>query len=77
MTVLITVTFKKFPSLWLILETKVAKIPIEVRFFKSLASNIERMIGITLIEHINVDFASKILKKRYTSTCNSDSTYNS
>ena len=50
MTVLITVTFKKFPSLWLILETKVAKIPIEVRFFKGLALNIERMIGITLIE---------------------------
>ena len=50
MTVLITVTFKKFPSLWLILETKVAKIPIEVRFFKSLASNIEQMIKITLVE---------------------------
>ena len=49
-TVLITMKFKKFPSLCLILETKVAKILIEVRFFKSLASNIERMIGITLIE---------------------------
>ena len=46
-TVLITVTFKKFPSLWLILETKVAKIPLEVRFFKSLASDIEIMIGNT------------------------------
>ena len=50
MKVLITVTFEKFPSLWLILETKVAKISTEVRFFKSLASNIERMIGITIME---------------------------
>ena len=51
-TVLITVTFKIFPSLWLTLEIKVAKIPIEVRFLKSLASNIVRMIGITLIEQL-------------------------
>ena len=30
---LITVTFRKFPGLWLILEPKVAKIPTEIRFF--------------------------------------------
>ena len=46
-TVHITMKFKQFPSLWLTLETKVAKIPLEVRFFKSLASDIERMIGNT------------------------------
>ena len=63
------------------LETKVAKIPLEVRFFKSLASVIEKndwkYINQATLAFIYVNFDSKILKKMYTSTYNSDSTYNS
>ena len=45
------------------LETKVAKIPLEVRFFESLASNIEKMIGVTITEQLWPSFTLILIVK--------------